>query len=147
MGNGHQDILQNPSVAGKLTHEEISKYGEDEDALQDDITNSDRVLTFGWEPDGFGHAGCVIVHQWKGLFFSYSSDYDPEGPFITLEVCLDEGWFRPCPNPTLDSQSLPLSMLLILAMHVVSDEGDQVVVNDQKFVLAGDNLRAIEDAV
>ena len=95
-----------------------------------------HVFCLGWDSNHPGGSGANYVNEWNGLYFITSSDYDPEGPFSSLEEALDSDCFGgPTSQPELSSSVLSETELKEIALRYVSEEGDEVRINDERFVL------------
>ena len=75
------------------------------------------------------------------MYFTHSSDFDPEGPFCSLSEVLDQEEFTTVtPKPELWSDSVPLRRLRKLAKGLLAGDGDEIWINDEGFVLRGGRL-------
>jgi hypothetical protein len=103
------------------------------------------VFCLGWDGNYPGGSGANYITEWNGLYFITSSDYDPEGPFDSLEEALESDCFGgPTSQPELWSTVLSESELKQIALRYVSEEGDEVCINDERFVLRNGALLATE---
>ena len=100
------------------------------------------VLTLGWDGYGPGHSGAVFISELAGVYMVTSSDYDPLGPFDSIDEALKCEYFDvAAPNPELDSKVLPLTQLLAVARRVVDWENEgEIWINSQKYVVKGTEL-------
>ena len=111
-------------------------------AVWDIVCNESKVvLTLAWDGNFPGNSGAIWVCRWKGLYFVSSSDYDPEGPFSSLEEALGLECFHiETSNPELTSTVLPLSKLQQLARPLLGENGDAIMINGTPFVFRGERL-------
>ena len=110
----------------------------DHDFCENDIdewNEGEIVLSFGWDCGHPGGAGGIWITEYKGKYFLSSSDYDPQGPFCSLEEVLQLSYFRPTPHPELYSDTVTDEQLKKIARKIVSEEGDVVRINDRLFIL------------
>jgi hypothetical protein len=104
------------------------------------------VFCLGWDGDYPGGSGANYITKWNGLYFITSSDYDPEGPFDSLEEALESDCFGGSTSqPGLWSTVLSESALKEIALRYVSEEEDEVCINDERFVLRGGLLIATKN--
>lgn len=77
------------------------------------------------------------------MYFFTSSDFDDEGPYWSLEAALQNEHFATVTSqPGLYSDVIPLAHLMELALNLV-DDGDEIVINHQRFQRASDRLDPI----
>jgi len=125
----------------KITVKKHAEYLEDEDALPNDVAAAETILSLGWDGNAPGCSGAIWVNRWKGLYFCTSSDYDPEGPFESLDEALGMEWFYTATsNPEINSEALPLKKLLGIGRRLVSEDGDEIYINGTRYVLKADTL-------
>ena len=112
------------------------------DTIEDVVLNEgETVLTLGWDGDRPGGSGAIWVTRRRRLYFTHSSDYDPEGPFSSLSEVLDqEGFSTVTPKPELMSDSVPLRRLRTIAKGLLAEDGDEVWINHERFVLRAERL-------
>lgn len=115
---------------------------EAEDALSEAITEqAESVLSLGWDGTAPGGSGMLWISKWKELYFFGSSDHDREGPFPTLEEALSLECFSTATyEPELSSSQVPLERLLKLGKGLVSEEGDEISINDVVYVMRSGEL-------
>ncbi len=115
-----------------LVREEGAEYANSclRDWLHDNLADAfDQVLCLAWDGDFPGNSGALYVQEWRGLYFISSSDYDPSGPYQSLEEALEQDYFAvETANPEV-SGSLPLAQLLAIAQGICGED-DTVRVND-----------------
>ncbi|MFM1769023.1 MAG: hypothetical protein RJA22_1552 [Verrucomicrobiota bacterium] len=125
----------------KITAKKNAEYLQDEDALINDLSDAETVFSLCWDSNRPGGSGAIWINEFKGFYFCTSSDYDPEGPFESLDDALACEWFHtPTPNPEITCQKLPLNELLAIASSLVSEEGEEVYINSERYVLEEDEL-------
>jgi hypothetical protein len=113
------------------------------DALQEEAKN---VLTLAWS--GGMCSGQHRIVEWNDMyFFLGDEDCGEEGPFKSLEDVLplvERYWIGSFTvtslRPELHSKILPLKRLLKIARDLVRSEGEEIDINDKRFVLAGGEL-------
>ena len=128
--------MEHPTFRERVGLEQLARYVDDEDLLEEDFEGSRKpVLSLEWDGGVCGGGG-LWVTEWLGLFFMSSSDLDPEGPFETLDELLELDWFHVAAyRPSLTSKSIPLSELLAIALDLVGEEGDGILINGARYVL------------
>src|ERR1700739_3976112 len=90
----YETLLEKLLERRRISKKKHAEYLNDEDALANDIDcDGKEVLSLGWDGNAPGCSGVIWVTRWKGFFFCGSSDYDPEGPFESLDEALDVEWF------------------------------------------------------
>ena len=138
----YERLLEHPRVKGALTEKMRSECHEDEDLLPNKISEeAENVFTLGWDGDFPGGSGAIWITKWNDLYFLASSDYDPEGPFDSLEEVLeDERFHVGNPQPELTCHVLPLKRVLKIATDLVTEEGDRAFINDKEYVLTKGKL-------
>lgn len=104
------------------------------------------VLSLGWEGGSAGNSGAVWLKEWHGIYFTQSSDFDPSGPFDSIDEALSEECFNTegTPNAELCCGVLKLKELRRIAVRV-GTEGEIIRINDQPFMLKAGKLRATRD--
>jgi hypothetical protein len=119
---------------------------DDDDELAELVGDEQAcVLALSWEPDDWGNSGCHTVTEWRGFYFFRSSDLDPEGPFPTLKAALDHDNFHTeTPNAVLSAPDLPMTTLIPLGLDLTED-GEEIRINDQRFRRAGTMLVVLRD--
>lgn len=130
----------------------------DEDALDqlrtgllDSMSQSEGVLTLGWDGEGPGHSGVKTIAKWAGCFIFDSSDHDDHGPFRRIEQALELEYFwqEGVPKGELwfDGDVVPSDIAFKIAHAMCGDEGETVRVNDVEYTRIGDKLErtAAED--
>ena len=130
-----------------LTPEQLADADADEDFLPNLISEEAIViLSLSWDSDFPGGSGANYAQEWKGLFFFSSSDHDEEGPFSSANevVDLDYFTFAGTPKPELDSDIIPTNRLIEIATSLVREEGKNILINKQRFVLRGGKLFATD---
>jgi hypothetical protein len=128
------DLLLSRKKIGKKAH---AQYLDDEDALFNSIScDGATILTLSWDGDFPGNSGALWVNKWKGMYFLCSSDFDPEGPYLSLKDVLDnERFSSSTSNPELRSETVPLRRLLVLVRGIMDEEGGEVLINGSRFEL------------
>lgn len=113
-----------------------------DDALSEAITEqAESVLSLGWDGTAPGGSGMLWISKWKELYFFGYSDHDREGPFPTLEEALSlECFYTATYEPEVSSSQVPLERLLKLGKGLVSEEGDEISINDVVYVLRSGEL-------
>ena len=103
----------------------------------------DVGISVGWDGNFPGNSGATYVHGDRelGVYVTTSSDFDPGGPFASLEDLIDETFAGPIANPEIWSNSVPEETLLEIARRVADWQNEgQVYVNDQLYVCEGKEL-------
>ena len=123
---------------------------EEGDYLSDAVNNAleyDKcILDICWDGDAPGMSGILQMLEYKGYYFVYSSDLDPDGPFPSLEEALGCGYFHPTAKPQLSSDCLPFETLLELAKNLVEwQDGWGLWINSEYYVVQGDDLVKVEN--
>jgi len=149
-------VLGNPEVLAwaKGACEDYQDYvdsdGEEcakeilEDWLQNNLfDHANQVLCLAWDGNFPGNSGALYVQESKGMFFITSSDYDPSGPYMSLDEALEKDYFAiETANPEI-SGSLPLEQLISIARGVCGK--DQTVrINDDVYGWQDGELVAID---
>jgi hypothetical protein len=125
------------------------KLAIDRDKLCDAVIDilhdqGNNVFCLGWDGDHPGGSGANNVIEWGGMYFINSSDYDDEGPFDSLDEALQTDCFGgPTCKPELSSSVLAEAELKEIALRYVSDEGDEVRINDQRYILRNGALHSV----
>lgn len=121
--------------------------GGDLDIAHDAIFNAFRnnavsVMSLGWDGDGIASSGVVWVDQLQDVYIVMSSEYDPQGPFDSIEQALDCECFKvPTQNPDLVSKSMPLDQSLKIANGLVDwENGEGIWINSERYVIASGEL-------
>jgi hypothetical protein len=123
----------------------IPKLGIDEDVIEEQI-NDEGVIVFrlvwdtnspnsGWEWHN--------ILKWNGYYFFVSTDFDPEGPFDSLEeaLVLEYFHFPNTPNPEIYSDVLPFKRLEQIARSIDEERQETIVINGDSYEWHGDSLR------
>lgn len=133
---------------GKITATRHAEYLGDPEAPTDELClQGETVLSLRWDGDAPGYSGEIRLARWKDLYFLLSSDFDPEGPFESLDAALAlECFHTPVPNPELASQALPLPTLLEIASRLVTEEGAPITINAVRHTLRAGKLVASVEA-
>jgi len=113
------------------------------DALQEEAKT---VVTLTWE--GGMCSGEHLIVEWNDMYFFRGDEAcGEEGPFKSLEdvlPLLKRYWVGSYTDtslrPELYSQVVPLRRLLEIGRDLVQSEGEQIDINDKRFVLAGGEL-------
>lgn len=105
-----------------------------------------QVLCLAWDGLIPGSAGAVWVTEYAGLYLVTSSDYEPEGPFATLDdALLCDLFMVTTSNPELSSTVLTTEKLLRIASGVVdNDNGGTIWINGEEFIADGTGLKPVE---
>lgn len=106
---------------------------------------TDQVLCLSWDGNAPGNSGALYVGRWLGMYFITSSDYDPSGPYFSIEEVLREEYFSIETSRAEVSGSLPTDTLLRVA-EGVGGGNDVVMVNDVPYHWVDGELRRTEDA-
>lgn len=145
------DLHLHPLVAPRLTPQEKALALEDEDWLRNEIYGErDSVLYCSWDLEGWGPGtnGAIWVHEWKGLYFLRSSDFDDDGPFASLEeACGEIGWLGP-PRGGFKYGSSVLDEAQLLEWVASGFEGevdDVITINDHLYVWTGTGFKPAPD--
>jgi hypothetical protein len=130
----------------KITEKKYAEYRDNEDALHEDLSDAKTVFALGWDGNFPGNSGAIWVEEFKGLYFCTSTDFDSEGPFQSLDGALDCEFFHTStPNPSITSDKLPLKRLLSIGAGLVSEEGEEISINSDRYVLEGDELVRVKE--
>ena len=123
----------------KLIHESNLTFDDARDLI---MSEGDEVLSVGWTGGSAGNSGAVWVRKWRGYFFIYSSDFDDQGPYETLEEVLSaECVCSPgTPEPDISSTMLSLDELKKLGLKMLTEEGETVLINGSFFKLRDGSL-------
>ena len=142
MAIDYQKVLENPEVLAwaKTTcqdyQDNVESDGEAyakeelEDWLQDNLLeHAAEVLCLAWDGDFSGNSGALYVQEALGMFFISSSDYDPSGPYQSIDEALEADYFAvETANPEI-SVALPMEKLISIARGVCAD-GETISIND-----------------
>ena len=135
MSIDYDSMLRNPKVRLTLGKRQFAKAIEDEDYLPNLISDEEKTIFTLSNGDGGN-----FLTEWRGLYFATSTEYEPNGPFDTLDEALsDERFWLEITEPEIDSEVVPLPKLKKMAKAVASD-GEAVFINGTRYVLTGDNL-------
>jgi hypothetical protein len=102
-----------------------------------------EVLTLGWSGDSPANSGTHQVVEWNDMYFFLGDDGHVEvGPFNSLDevLALPELHGPMAFRPELDSTVVPFERLLRIARDLIMSEGDEVWINNKRFVLSGGEL-------
>ena len=132
----YETLMEHPTFRERVGPELLARYAEDEMLLEEDFERSRKpVLGLEWD-GGLCGGGGLWVTEWLGLFFMSSSDFDSEGPFETLDDLLKLDWFHVAAyRPSLTSKSISVPELLAIALDLVGEEGDGILINGARYVL------------
>ena len=140
MAIDYKALLDNPKVRFVLGRRRFAKAAEDNDYLLDLISEERKTLLTLSNDDGGN-----FISEWCGLYFVTSTEYEPEGPFESLDEALsDERFSLEIPEPEIRSEVVPLPTLKRIGKAVACGEGESVFINGRQYVLVGDNL--VEEA-
>ncbi len=142
MAIDYQKVLENPEVLAWAQaacpdyQDNVESDGEAyaKEQLEDWLMNNlldraDQILCLAWDGDFPGNSGALYVQEAKGMFFISSSDYEPSGPYQSVDEALEEDYFAvETANPEL-SGALPLKKLISIARGVCAD-GETISIND-----------------
>lgn len=156
MAIDYQKVLENPEVLAWAQaacpdyQDNVESDGEAyakeqlEDWLQDNLLDcADQVLCLAWDGDVSGNSGALYVQEAKGMFFITSSDYDPSGPYQSIDEALEEDYFAvETANPEI-SGALPLEKLISIASGVCGED-EKVSINDVVYGWQDGELIAIK---
>lgn len=146
MAIDYQAVLRSPKVRAALTPEELSEAQDEENLHEMICSGGVSVLSLSFDTGRVGTGGGVNwVEEWNGLFFFFSSDLEPEGPFETLDEALAMDVFH-WPNPyvsELHSNRVPFKRLIKIARAVVTENGESIVINNKEYVLSGGTFKAV----
>lgn len=139
------DYLNSPLVRARLTPEEIRLAEEDESWLDEEIfERGKKVFSAGWDFSGWGagSSGAIWVTEWRGLYFSRSSDYDPEGPYEDLEsAAWHEALWELHEGHELSSTVMPEADLIARAASCYKGEiGETIEINGKTYEWTGTDL-------
>jgi hypothetical protein len=82
MAIDYQAVLRSPRVRASLTPEELSEAQDEENLHEMICSGGVTVLSLSFDTGRVGTGGGVNwVEEWNGLFFFFSSELEPEGPF------------------------------------------------------------------
>lgn len=146
MAIDYQKVLENPEVLAwaQAACPDYQGYVDSDgeafaleqlaDWLPDNLLeHADQVLCLAWDGDFPGNSGALYVQETKGMFFISSSDYEPSGPYLTLDEVLDKDYFEiTTPNPEL-SGSIPHDLMILVAAGVC-DEDSTILINDVTYL-------------
>jgi len=115
-----------------------------EDWLADNLLDrADQVFCLAWDGNFPGNSGALYVQERHGLYFITSSDYDPSGPYQSLDEALEQDYFMvETANPEI-SGSLPLEQLISIASGVCGED-ETVSINDVVYGWQDGELVAIK---
>lgn len=156
MAIDYQKVLENPEVLAWAQaacpdyQDNVESDGEAfaKEQLEDWLMNNlldraDQVLCLAWDGDFPGNSGALYVQEAKGMFFISSSDYEPSGPYQSVDEALEEDYFAvETANPEL-SGALPLEKLISIARGVCGD-GETISINDVAYGWKDGELVAIK---
>lgn len=142
MAIDYQKVLENPEVLAWAkaacpdylvnVDSEGEEYAKEqlEDWLQDNLLDhAVEVLCLAWDGDFPGNSGALYVQEAQGMFFITSSDYDPSGPYQSIDEALEQDYFAvETANPEI-SGALPLEKLISIASGVCGED-ETVSIND-----------------
>ncbi len=135
MAIDYDKLLKNPKFRRRVSKEKYAEYLEDECSMDYDIEAGKEVLSLIWEGNSPGSSGACWVREWHGFLFCSSMDFEPEGPFDSLDEVWGLEWFDgETLDPKLYSSELALEDLLDLGMSFVAKNGDVILVNGVSYV-------------
>ena len=142
MAIDHTALSQHLLSQAKITEARHAQYLGDHEALTDDLClQGETVLSLRWDGNAPGYSGEVRLSKWNDLFFLLSSDFEPEGPFESLDQALRLECFQvPVPNPELASPVLPLPALLEIGSRLVAEEAGGISINGVRHTLQAGHL-------
>ena len=130
-----------PSLPKTETNLSFETLGEDTVNDMSDIAdeireNGQMVLCLGWDGGMPGMSGGVWVLELNGSYLVSSSDYDPQGPFESLDEALRcECFSVPTAEAELSSEVLSFDQLYDIAKGVADSENDGIVmINDEQHI-------------
>lgn len=132
----------------ELARENDPKYTEGvlQDFAHENLGDfTDQVLCLSWDGNAPGNSGALYVGHWMGMYFITSSDYDPSGPYFSVDDVLCQEYFSIETSRAEVSGSLPTDTLLDVAGGVCGGD-DEVMVNDVPYHWVDGTLRRTEDA-
>lgn len=108
----------------------------------DECATTRTVLSLGWDSNGPGGSGAVWVQELAGVCMVCSSDYDPEGPFDSIEEALYCDCFcTTTSRAEVDSDHLDTEQLLEIASAVYDwENGGDILINGRRYRGDGDKL-------
>ena len=156
MAIDYQKVLENPEVLAwakaacpdyqVIVDSDGEEYAKEqlEDWLADNLLDhADQVLCLAWDGDFPGNSGALYVQEAKGMFFITSSDYDPSGPYQSIDEALEQDYFAvETANPEI-SGALPLEKLISIASGVCGED-ETVSINDVVYGWQDGELVAIK---
>lgn len=144
MAIDYEALLNNPRLQKILGPHQLTEARKDEDFLPNLICErAEPVLSLDWDGGAPGCSGAVWIQRWRGFYFIKSSDYEPEGPFDSVDEALGHDAFSTTTyRPELNSETLPLKTLLEVGMGLINEEGDEIWINRERYVLTGGELVA-----
>jgi hypothetical protein len=135
MAIDYKALLDNPNVRLALGRRRFAKAAENNDYLLDIISEEGRtLLTFSNEEGG------NFLSEWCGFYFVTSTEYEPNGPFESLDGALtEERFWLQIREPEIRSEIVPLPKLKAIG-NAVASEGEAVFINGTRYVLSGGKL-------
>ena len=141
-------LLNEPRFRRRVSKRRLAQYERDESRqkIHDDYGDeSEMVLCLDWSGSFPGAAGASWIYEWKGFYFFSSSDYSPEGPFPSLDRALRVDSFNTSTaGGHLESETISDRKLWEIALGLVSSDGDEIRINDSRFVLEEGRLRKLK---
>ncbi len=106
-----------------------------------------EVLCLAWDGLIPGSGGAVWVTRYADLYLVTSSDYEPQGPFVTLgDALLCDMFMVTTSNPELSSTVLTTKDLVSIAAGVVDWENAGTIwINETEFSVDGTALKPAAD--
>lgn len=106
---------------------------------------SETILCVSWGGEIPGGDGAIYLRAVQGVYVYSGSDYEPWGPYVTLDDAMGQERLRIRLNePCIDSDSLPLSLLLTVARDVGGDD-ESVWVNGVEYTVKNGVCRTVAD--
>jgi hypothetical protein len=135
MGIDYEVLLQNPKVRLALGRRRFMKAAQDADFFSDLLSKEGKPILSVENSDGANW-----ISEWEQLYFVTSTEYEAEGPFVTLKEALsDERFSLQISEPEICSKVLPMAALLEIGKAVAS-EGEAVFINGTRYVLRDGSL-------
>lgn len=129
------DPYSDPLFRSRLTPEELASLDDNPYNIHNLLEQAKIVFFISWNTRCFGFGGAEWVKEFRGIYVWFSTDFDPRGPFESMDQALANGFIDAfCDNHSVESDAMsPDELRRYVHKRFDSGSCETIVINNEPY--------------